>query len=320
MNKPLLILFLFIVSFAFSQNLVPNPSFEQYDYCPTGMADFDAVSKWFSPTKASPDYFNVCANSLGNGAGVPENEIGFQDAQEGNAYSGFISYFEQFNFPDYREYITVKLIDNLQFNQTYYFCFWVSPIDSLYAFNSNNIGLALSNDSMVNFATESLLNIPVIYSESQIFENRTTWHKIEGSFVATGGENYLYIGNFLPNTQTSIEVIDSTFLFNEVASYYYIDNIYLGKEPCTTVSFEMPNIFTPNNDGLNEIFTFKQAQGIFDYSVSIYNRWGNRVYFDENNFNWDGTYNNEPVTEGVYFYRIDYNENESKTGFVQVVR
>lgn len=322
MNKPVFILLFFFLSnvTCFGQNLVPNPSFEEYDDCPSGMADFSSVSDWFTPSMATPDYFNECANPFSNGVGVPVNEVGYQLAEDGRGYAGLVSYIEQIGLPTYREYIAVKLSKELN-SGTYYFCFWVSPIDSLYSYISNNVGIAVSKDSVVDYSSESLINISPVYSENEVFLDRGVWHKIEGSFVADGGEEFIYIGNFLSNTQTSIELVDSSFLFNEVASYFYIDNVYLGLKPCTEAVVEIPNVFTPNNDGINDVFTFVKSEGVFDYTITILNRWGNRVYFGENEFQWDGTsQNSEPVADGTYFYILEYNNKEVKNGFVQVIR
>ena len=67
------------------QNLVPNPSFEDTMHCPNGTNDPGAVSLWYNPSGASPDYYNVCST---NGGGVPWNDWGYQYAQEGHAYIG----------------------------------------------------------------------------------------------------------------------------------------------------------------------------------------------------------------------------------------
>lgn len=51
-----------------AQNIVPNPSFEEYEGCPNSVADF-SVSNWFIPLY-SPDYYNSCSTFM---VGVPNN-------------------------------------------------------------------------------------------------------------------------------------------------------------------------------------------------------------------------------------------------------
>lgn len=315
MNKPLLILLLIIGSFAFGQNLVPNPSFEEYNYCPNGTNDPQALAIWFNPTMATPDYYNACAN---NGGGVPVNDWGYQEAQDGNGYFGIITYGQSPNVSNYREYIEVELLESLVAGKTYYWCMYVSLLDST-DYASNNIGISVTNNPISNVGSEELLISPIYWNSTEIIIDNINWTKLSGSFIANGGEKFLTIGNFYSQLNTSYQQINTNSIGGEFA-YYYVDNVYLGIDPCTEIILEIPNIFTPNKDGINEILTFKQLVGIFNYSISIYNRWGNKVYFGENVFDWNGTNNDDPVTEGVYFYRIDYNKNESKIGFVQVVR
>src|ERR1035437_7061145 len=70
------------------QNIVPNPSFEIHDSCPTGVTQIDRSTGWCSYGQ-TPDYFNSCNN---NQVSVPGNYAGYQNALTGNAYSGFLTY------------------------------------------------------------------------------------------------------------------------------------------------------------------------------------------------------------------------------------
>jgi len=72
----------------------------------------------------------------------------------------------------------------------------------------------------------------------------------------------------------------------------------------------IPNIFSPNGDGTNDVFTIQANPSILEInSFSIYDRWGNKL-FDEDNVNpinfegWDGKFNNITVQPGVYIYSI----------------
>lgn len=77
--------------------------------------------------------------------------------------------------------------------------------------------------------------------------------------------------------------------------------------------FYEPNIFTPNDDGVNDIFfinsnTFASNSVIREFS--IYDRWGNQVFTDEdftpndNSHGWDGSFNGKQVISGVYAYYV----------------
>lgn len=67
----------------------------------------------------------------------------------------------------------------------------------------------------------------------------------------------------------------------------------------------MPNVFTPNGDGVNDYINFAiYGEGILS-SVKVYNRWGNLVFEGyNNNALWDGTFNNKDCPEATYYYII----------------
>jgi gliding motility-associated-like protein len=61
----------------------------------------------------------------------------------------------------------------------------------------------------------------------------------------------------------------------------------------------MPGAFTPNNDGLNDVF-LPVVRGINSLEYTIYNRWGQRIFLGNESTGWDGTFAGTPVPEGVY--------------------
>lgn len=63
----------------------------------------------------------------------------------------------------------------------------------------------------------------------------------------------------------------------------------------------IPNVFTPNGDGNNDIFTIPGAQGLRNFKCQVFNRWGRMVYeWTDPNEGWDGS----DATDGVYFYIV----------------
>ncbi len=70
------------------------------------------------------------------------------------------------------------------------------------------------------------------------------------------------------------------------------------------VVYYIPNAFTPNGDGLNDTFGLI-GEGITEYTIQIFNRWGNLIFESQDTKNqWDGTYHNEKSEIGVYVYKI----------------
>lgn len=316
MNKLLVIFYVFFANILFAQNLVPNSSFEDTLSCPLGTNDPQALATWFNPTMATPDYYNSCAN---NGAGVPSNDWGYQFAQEGQAYIGLCIYGDHPIVSNYREYMEVQLLDSLISGLEYFWCMHVSLLDST-NYASNNIGISLTNNSIINSSSEEMLVTTITDNYDHILLDNKGWTQISGSFIANGGEKFLTIGNFYSDENTDfIEVMDSSI--NGDFSYYFIDNVYLGLQPCVDPDILVPNVFTPNNDNVNDVLTFAEINGVSNFSIRIVNRWGNTVYYGQNELFWDGTNSTgELVAEGIYFYVLEYNDDQIKKGFVQVVK
>jgi gliding motility-associated-like protein len=93
-------------------------------------------------------------------------------------------------------------------------------------------------------------------------------------------------------------------------------------------SAEISNGFTPNRDGLNDLFVFeelKDTEAFPNNKLIIHNRWGDIVFEQENYRNtWDGTYQktNAPLPAGTYYYSLwlDVGEGEIKYGAVVIIR
>lgn len=312
MIKILLISFLFFNSIVLGQNLVPNPSFEDTVSCPSGTNDPNAVALWFNPTGATPDYYNSCAS---NGSGVPSNDWGYQFAEDGNAYIGIITYADPNVLSEYREYIEIQLSKKLAAGKKYFWCMHVSLLDST-DFASNNIGISLSNTVVSVPTSQSRLNLTVYDNHETVIGDNINWTKIGGEFVADGGEEYLILGNFFSDSQTLIDSLQTNSIGGPFA-YYYIDNVYLGEESCIDYEISLPNVFTPNGDGTNDLLKF-------DFpckSLIVYNRWGQKVFESTGtNCNWDGRTNSgKEVPNGTYFYIVT-TDNETYTNTILLTK
>ncbi|MBS1637129.1 MAG: gliding motility-associated C-terminal domain-containing protein [Bacteroidetes bacterium] len=91
------------------------------------------------------------------------------------------------------------------------------------------------------------------------------------------------------------------------------------------LSIEIPNVFTPNGDGVNDLFTIKST-GVKEISLDIFNRWGEKLYeFTGANAAWDGkTGQGAKVPDGTYFFFVKatgYDGNKvEKHGTVNLYR
>jgi gliding motility-associated-like protein len=82
-----------------------------------------------------------------------------------------------------------------------------------------------------------------------------------------------------------------------------VDSIKIGYEACSSIF--IPNAFSPNNDGANDVFRVL-GNNIFDFNLKIYNRWG-AIIFETNQVEtgWDGKYNGKEVSSGVYVWVLN---------------
>jgi len=74
--------------------------------------------------------------------------------------------------------------------------------------------------------------------------------------------------------------------------------------PDNTISFETPNVFTPDGDNSNDLYTLSLTNAK-EFEGYIFNRWGNLIVkLDKTNPAWNGTSNGKDCTEGVYFIKF----------------
>jgi gliding motility-associated-like protein len=89
------------------------------------------------------------------------------------------------------------------------------------------------------------------------------------------------------------------------------------------------NGFSPNDDGVNDIFFIDGLENFPENNLYIFNRWGNQVYLvDDYQNDWNGTWDGKPLPDGTYFYVLSYmarDENNEDirrqiNGYVQIRR
>ncbi|MCP4313074.1 MAG: gliding motility-associated C-terminal domain-containing protein [Bacteroidetes bacterium] len=105
-----------------------------------------------------------------------------------------------------------------------------------------------------------------------------------------------------------------------------VPSVRLCLDECS--NYQLPNVFSPNNDGINDIYRPLLTSFVEEVDMKIFNRWGILVFETEDpEINWDGkiTGTNRLVSPGVYYYICDVYENRlsgrevtTLTGFVHV--
>jgi gliding motility-associated-like protein len=135
------------------------------------------------------------------------------------------------------------------------------------------------------------------------------WDMGDGTvFTDNLAVNYFYV---TPGVYT-VTLTAYDFVCNKIES---ISSTFTKEEPVGNGNIIVPNVFTPNGDGMNDEFYIgyegvPNAQSMEDmevYEFKIYNRWGNLVFDNEGTATaWDGKIKGEMASDGVYFCLVRY--------------
>lgn len=80
------------------------------------------------------------------------------------------------------------------------------------------------------------------------------------------------------------------------------------------ISIYIPNTFSPNADGRNDVFR-AYGENIVEFTMQVFNRWGQELFFSAvMEEGWDGTYLGKQVENDVYVYRITYRGSDDSSG------
>lgn len=206
-------------------NLVPNPSFESYTYCPTSIGDMPALNNW-SMYGGTPDYYNTCATGASTPAvGVPSNWLGYQNAFNGIGYVGIITY----DAPGNREHAGVQLTQTLSIGTKYYVSAYISRSDTSPCIcSTNKFGFRFSTNPYSNANPVPIDNFSHIHS-NLIINDSLGWTQVSGSFVADSAYKFFMLGNFYDNSNTSLAQCGHPL----ATAYYFVDKVCVSTDSTT---------------------------------------------------------------------------------------
>jgi len=272
-----------------AQNLVLNPGLDNYTTCPAfGQFSSVYIPDWDKPSWGSTDYYNY------NCPGIqPLNQF----PHSGEGYAGIIAY----NFgTEYREYMTGTLSAPLVAGTTYDVEFYVSLHDG-YIQAIEELGAYLSATPPGPFANALHISVvPQVENLTGALDDNLNWVKVFGSFVATGGEQYITIGNFHDDAGTTITQPGSSGSFG---AYYFIDDVSVIEMNATGVvqnSAPGANLIYAGNGSiyitglaLNEI-----------YSLTLLDVNGRKILENYNITRGDHVTAGK-LPSGIYFFRLN---------------
>jgi gliding motility-associated-like protein len=161
-----------------------------------------------------------------------------------------------------------------------------------------------------------ILHIALIYTCLSFGQNSVS-RQVIGSVTGSSNMSFGVISYSVGEAVVSSESSNSYDLNQGFQQAVYA----IGASP---IDFETSNAFSPNGDGLNDIWVIRGIDSFGSNTVRIFNRWGDEVrsFDDYNNadVSWDGTYTaGSKVPTGTYFYVIELPDNNRQiTGWIQI--
>ncbi len=215
-----------------AQNLVPNPGFEDYAFCPSGFGNGGALitPPWRNGAFTTCDVFNTCATSFV--VDVPSNALGWQQPHGGDGYGGALMKSYALTW---HEYPQVQLTAPMIADQFYHVGFYVSHAN--FSCSVQDIGLYISTTPPPPSGNGGIItNSPQIYYEGGFLTDTLNWTIVEGYYLAQGGEQWITIGNFISD-------LNSPFGPGCVTgsdAYYYVDDVWVTPEaPCEILDVDL---------------------------------------------------------------------------------
>lgn len=141
------------------------------------------------------------------------------------------------------------------------------------------------------------------------FENEQTPYLVryeqdtEYTFNKAGTHSIVLYATFINGTDTIAYTAD---YWNEISPL---------RVSISESKLEMPNAFSPNGDGINDIYKAKDGyQSLIEFHAYIFNRWGQKLYeWNDPAGGWDGTYKGKEVKQGVYFVLVKAKGADGRT-------
>ena len=236
------------------------------------------------------DFFDQSAVNLGN-----LQSWEWQDHANGLSSAGQTSTSTFFASGSYD--ISLKVTSDLGCTQTITKSIPVEVTPEVIAGFNFNPEIGLSQESDIQFTNTS--------------QNATVWEWSFGDNSTASSENPSHVYQNSGNYLVVLVAANDIGCYDTTTSYITI------KEPITVYA---PNTFSPDDNSANQEWRFSIIGiDIYDFTVIIYNRWGEIVWKSHDpDAGWDGTYHEELVHDGVYIWHMEVRDpiNSKRHEFV----
>lgn len=220
----LLLCLLLAAQLCIGQNLAPNPGFETFSYCPVNfnVGQMEIVTDWRQASQGTADYFNSCSRTVG----VPDNAFGYQEAHDGEAYLGLITFAPSKR--NYREYMQAKMEKKMAAGQLYCVSYYVSSADrSQYV--TDGLGAVFTSNKVRHPAFGHIpMAMDLANPAGNVLDDSRSWNLISDVYEAEGGEQYVTLGNFWTDNETIVKernLKEDGDKREWESAYYFIDGL-----------------------------------------------------------------------------------------------
>lgn len=320
--------FMTVLTSAYGQ--FANGGFEQYTGLPNDLGLWHFCHGWGNAGSltAHPDYYHL-DGSLGGD--LPQTPAAYLLPHEGRAIMGFIA--TGLPGTNYRTYLTTELTEELEPGASYVVSFvmtnGVVTQGSFAGLGTSHLGMCFTHGEPTQNGNTALGLTPQFVLET--VEYHREWKRITFSFTADDDFTHMTFGVFGSDAGKTIEAFETN---SPTLAYYFVDDFSIEFRPpgiqeaivpsrtdsATTDNrpkpiegsidpppFFVPNAFTPNGDGDNDIFkpVINDLQG---YTFCVFSRWGELIYKSQSpGEGWDGlTAGGYEAGVGLYVWELRY--------------
>lgn len=157
--------------------------------------------------------------------------------------------------------------------------------------------------------SQDIQNIEICSSEDSYIQeywvadgpNQYYWDVEGGTIQEDNGSNIIVNWLSVPYGMYQITV----YVISDEGCYGDTTSLLVDVDECSFNGIYIPNSFTPNNDGRNDVFG-PVGENIIHLEIYVYNRWGQQIYESHNGEAWDGRLKGEMCQQGVYVWLVVY--------------